>query len=730
MVGELKINKNRLFISLPFILWILLTEVIEVAAEVAPELVTSGVGVTVSPSAIPPVQFFAWISGGAFLVLLFLLGFWFWNQKLRALVVRRTRALIEAEDLKQAILDASPVGIGMVGKQNQLGWHNQAMTEILGYHPDELKGCDVRVLYGDDETCRQAGRDIKKVLESGFNVPIEAVWKKKDGSFFECRFRFAPFDSSEYRGIVTAVDISESKQVEREIVTSERRLKAILESSPNPIVVYNEKGSPTYINPAFTSVFGWSLSEIKGEVIPYVPKDQMAITIDKIKELQKYGKSLYFETQRFNKAGETLDVLVNAATIKSVDPNVVSSIVINLTDLTGNKKLKKRLLQAEKMELVGTLAGGIAHDFNNILTAINGFSEIGERKARKNQATLKEHQQVQVAAERARNLVAQLLAFSRKSEPVSKRLDLEHMVTDSLSMIERVIPRMIGVKFESGEQTDYFINGDVNQLNQIMLNLCLNAADAMPDGGTLTIKIETVRVAEERCSACQSIFAGEYVRLQIRDTGSGIDEASVQDIFAPFYTTKDIGKGTGLGLSTVFGIVNSHGGHIVCQSKLAQGTTFNLFFPVAAPETSPAVSEIQIEDEPSVVNVTEVADSDRKTILIVDDEEIIREFVAESMAFYGYQTISAANGEEALQLYQKSGSRIDLVLLDISMPGMGGFHCLEKLLEIDPEVKVVMTSGYFPDGLKNDPLKKGARGFLNKPFKVEALMEKISSLLG
>ncbi len=729
MQGELKIKRNRLFIILSFIVCILLSAVTEVAAEVTQGRVGSGIGVNYPGSATSSGQFFIWISGGMLLVLLFLFGGWIWNQKLRALVARRTLALTEVEDLKQAILDASPVGIGMVGKQNQLGWHNQAMTEMLGYHPDELKGCDVRVLYGDEDTCRQAGRDIKKVLESGLNVPIEAVWQKKDGTSFECRFRFAPFDSSEYRGIVTAVDITESKRVEREVVTSERRLKAILESSPNPIVVYNEKGSPTYINPAFTSVFGWSFSEIRGEVIPYVPKDQIAITSAKIKELQEYGKSLCFETQRFNKAGEILDVMVNAATIKSIDPNVVSSIVINLTDLTDNKKLKKRLLQAEKMELVGTLAGGIAHDFNNILTAINGFSEIGERKANRNQATLKEHQQVQVAAERARNLVAQLLAFSRKSEPVSKRLDLEQMVADSLSMIERVIPRMIGVKFESGEQVGYFINGDVNQLNQIMLNLCLNAADAMPDGGTLTIEIKTVRVADERCSACHSIFTGEYVRLKIRDTGSGIDEASLQDIFAPFYTTKDIGKGTGLGLSTVFGIVNSHGGHIVCQSKLTQGTTFNLFFPAAQPEISPAVPEIQVEDEPLAANLTEVADSDRRTILIVDDEEIIREFVAESMAFYGYQTISAANGEEALQLYQESGLRIDLVLLDISMPGMGGFHCLEGLLEIDPEVKVVMASGYFPDGLKNDPLKKGACGFLNKPFKIEALMEKISSLL-
>ncbi len=725
----MKNYRNRLFVGLSSFVCFLLPAITGVAAAAVSGHVSSGIGINTEPSTIPPGQFFAWIFGVIFLSLLFLMWVWVWNSKLRILVMHRTRALTEAEDLKQAILDASPIGIGMVSKNNQLGWHNLAMTEILGYNQDELKGCDVRVLYGDDETCRRAGQDIKAALESGINQPIETVWRKKDGSFFECRFRFAPFESTEYRGIVTAVDISESKQIEREVVTSERRLKAILESSPNPIVVYNENGSPTFINPAFTSVFGWTFSELVGEVIPYVPDDQMEITLDKIRELQKYGKSLSFETQRFNKAGETLDILVNAATIKSLDSDEVSSIVINLTDLTDNKKLKQRLQQAEKMELVGTLAGGIAHDFNNILTAINGFSELGEHKARQDKTTLREHQQVQVAAERARNLVAQLLTFSRKSEPVSNRLDLEMMVADSLSMIERVIPRMIGVKFETGGQTGYFIDGDVNQLNQIMLNLCLNAADAMPDGGTLIIKLDTVRVAEERCSACHALFSGEYVKLQIQDTGSGIDEASLQDIFAPFFTTKDIGKGTGLGLSTVFGIVNSHGGHIVCQSKLEQGTTFNLFFPLAVEETSPETAEIQVANESVVANSAEVPDYDRKTILVVDDEAIIRDFVVESMAFYGYRTITAATGEEALQLYGESGPQIDLVLLDISMPGMGGFHCLEGLLKIDSEVKVIMASGYFPDGMKNDPLKKGARDFLNKPFKVEELLGKVSSLL-
>ncbi len=719
--------KKKLLVVLSAVVGFLLPAVIGVAAsgEAGSDIGVANVGSSLTL----PGHFLAWIAGVIFLSLLFLMGVWVWNAKLRMLVMERTRALAEAEGLKQAILDASPVGIGMLDKHNRLGWHNQAMTEMLGYRPDELKGCSARVLYDDDETCERASQDIKRVLKSGINQSIETVWRKKNGSLFDCRFRFAQFENQEYRGIVTAVDISENKRIEREVLTSERRLKAILKSSPNPIVVYDENGAPTFINPAFTEVFGWTFSELAGKVVPFVPKDQKSITVEKIRELKKYGRTLSFETQRFNKAGETLDVMVNAATIKSVESDTVFSIVVNITDLTDNKKLKQRLQQAEKMELVGTLAGGIAHDFNNILTAINGFSEIGEHKARQDKTTLREHQQVQVAAERARNLVAQLLTFSRKSEPVSKRLDLEVMVADSLSMIERIIPRMIGVKFTTGGQSGYFIDGDVNQLNQIMLNLCLNAADAMPDGGTLTIKLDNARVTEERCSACQTVFSGDFIELRIADTGSGIDEVSVQDIFVPFFTTKDVGKGTGLGLSTVFGIVSSHGGHIVCRSKLEQGTTFKVYFPVAAGETSWSAAEIPVAAEGQVAAAAAVAEGDCKTILVVDDEEIIRDFVTESMAFYGFRIIGAASGEEALKLYEESGAQISLVLLDISMPGMGGFKCLEKLLEIDPEVKVIMASGYFSDSMKNDPMKKGASGFLNKPFKVEVLLEKVNSLL-
>ncbi len=669
--------------------------------------------------------------GAVFLALLAIFGIWVWNLKLRALVAIRTSDLSKSESLLRAILDASPVGIGMTGESNQLlGWHNRAMTEILGYESGELEGRHVKILYRDESACREAGQRIKSLLKSGRNTPIEVQWRRKDGSFFDCRFRYAPFIyGGKKHAIVIAVDISDSKQAERELIKSERRLRAILESSPDPIVVYDEEGKPTYINLAFTRLFGWSFSEVKDNIIPYVPEDQRNITHSKINELLHSGQSLSFETQRYNKAGERLDILINAATVKDVESDEFSSLVVNLTDLTDKIKLERRLMQAEKMELVGTLAGGIAHDFNNILTVINGFSEIGEHKARRGEVTLNEHQQVQAAAERARNLVVQLLTFSRQSEPVTRTFALKQMVEESLSMIERIIPRMVKLEFECDAGVTSFVNGDVNQLNQIMLNLCLNAVDAMPYGGSIVIKIENTRVEKLNCSACYSSFSGEYVRLQIRDNGQGIDKVVLQNIFVPFYTTKEVGKGTGLGLSTVFGIVSNHSGHIVCRSEVGIGTVFDIFFPVADEPSS----EVGDDAPVAMATLTQARDEGESvqpvTLLVVDDEEVIRDFVRESMEFYGYRVISALSGEEALDIYRQSAAEIDLILLDISMPGMGGLRCLKELLKFNPDVRVIMASGYFTDGLENDPLQLGASAFLNKPYKIEALLDKIRAVI-
>ncbi|MBN2333826.1 MAG: transporter substrate-binding domain-containing protein, partial [Deltaproteobacteria bacterium] len=480
----------------------------------------------------------------AALFLLILFGFWVWNIRLRHLVGVRTAALSSSENLLRTILGASPVGIDLIRNQRELGWHNRAMARMLGYGEGELEGKNVAVLYPDKQQLRAAGRSIQQTTQSGMGSPIENSWQRKDGTIFDCRFRYVPLpsdDKGDRLAIVTATDISEQKQAELALKQSERRLRAILEANPDPMVVYDHEGIPTYLNPAFSRVFGWQLYELKGRTIPFVPDDQQQITKAKIEDLLNHGQSLGFETRRYTKQGNLLEVLVSAATIKDSASEQVSEIVVNITDLTDAKRLKKRLHQAEKMEVVGTLAGGIAHDFNNILTAIIGFSELGQQKAEHGKPSLREHKQVLVAADRVRKLVKQLLTFSRQTEPKMATLNLSQEVKQAVTMVERVIPRMVSLHAELADEVKT-VRGDGNQMNQILLNLCLNAADAMPNGGEIHIEVKNYHVAHAYCAACGEPFCGDYVLLQVTDSGEGMDEQTMQNLFDPFFTTKEAGK--------------------------------------------------------------------------------------------------------------------------------------------------------------------------------------------
>jgi len=242
----------------------------------------------------------------------------------------------------------------------------------------------------------------------------------------------------------------------------------------------------------------------------------------------------------------------------------------------------------------------------------------------------------------------------------------------------------------------------------------------MPQGGEIHIEVSNVQVDQEQCSACGKLFSGKFVQLQVTDSGQGMDEDTLNNIFDPFFTTKEVGKGTGLGMSTVFGIMDAHDGHITCRSRINQGTTFRLFFPISsAAQKSPEKIKIAKKD----------IREGNETILVVDDEEFLRELAAENLVQFGYKPILAASGEEALEIYRQQKDTISLIVLDISMPGMGGFQCLPSLLELNPEVKVIMASGYFSDKLQKDPLRMGAKDYLNKPYTASQLARKIRNVL-
>jgi PAS domain S-box-containing protein len=396
------------------------------------------------------------------------------------------------------------------------------------------------------------------------------------------------------------------------------------------------------------------------------------------------------------------------------------------SDATARKKaeeerrnLLNQITQAQKMEAIGTLAGGIAHDFNNLLTIINGYSElILSEKTEENQDYTRLHKILETGLKGA-ELVRRLLAFSKINESSPQPLDLNHVVEDSIALIQRTFPKMIEV--ETILEKDLgMVNADAVQLEQVLMNLSINAKEAMSEGGILRIQTKKVTLDADYCRLLPSAKPGQHALVEISDTGVGINKEIVDRVFDPFFTTKgwDYKKGTGLGLSVAKGIVEQHGGCITCESKRGQGTIFRVYLPII--EKSPVAHERS--EVPK-----NVPSSGR--ILLIDDEEYVRDLGKRILERAGYTVITSSNGTEALEIYEKEQSSISLVILDLIMPQMAGEKCLEELRKIDPTLKVVISSGHSLDHRERNSLEAQVRGFINKPYQIEQFLETIRAAL-
>jgi signal transduction histidine kinase/ActR/RegA family two-component response regulator len=381
------------------------------------------------------------------------------------------------------------------------------------------------------------------------------------------------------------------------------------------------------------------------------------------------------------------------------------------------KSQTEQLIHAQKMEAVGTLAGGIAHDFNNILLVITGYCELLLMSLRTTDQHYASVQVIQKAAFRAADLVKQMLTFSRASETNPAPMKLNLQIEDEVSLLDRTIPKTIEIRMDLDPELK-MINADSTQIDQIVLNLAINARDAMPEGGTLTLRAGNVTLDEDFCSRNLEVSPGEYVELSVSDTGTGMEKSIQERIFEPFFTTKDPGSGTGLGLSMVFGIVKAHGGHITCHSQPGAGTTFSVYFPVA--------EEVQ-EAKDGLIKKPD--HKGNETILIVDDEEMIRKFAGEMLEIIGYTVMTAENGLKALEIYSQQAETIDLVILDLNMPIMNGIECLEAMAAVNPGLKALIATGYWVDSETKERLAKHAKGLISKPFKTDEFLRLIRKIL-
>ena len=501
-------------------------------------------------------------------------------------------------------------------------------------------------------------------------------------------------------------------------------IEQIIENSPVAISVMNTDGAVTRINREFTRLFGYTFEEIAGlNISALLAPSGFETEAHHLRSLVADGERIQVETVRRSKSGETIDVSIAGSPI-FIDNELIAiqAVYSNITDRKQAEiekaKLEAQLLHAQKMEAIGILAGGIAHDFNNILGAIIGFSQMALMDAENGISKPHDLKQILKSAERAKHLVKQILTFSRRIAPVLSSQQLNQVIRQTITLLERTLPKMVSIQTKLSHDLSP-IHADPIQLEQVLMNLGTNAADAMPDGGILSIRTENVSIEAHICEVFIEIPPGRYVLLTVSDTGFGMDEKTLKHIFDPFFTTKGVGKGTGLGLATVFGIVKSHNGHILCQSEPGKGASFQIYFPAHAATTALPV----IPDLPAKVQ------GGKETILLVDDDPSIREFGQELLERYGYRVLLAESGEEALLLFGKHSAGIDMIILDLGMPGMGGYRCLKELLIIDSTARILIASGYGPFGQTKEALKSGAKGFIGKPYRIEDMLTAIRKVV-
>jgi PAS domain S-box-containing protein len=499
---------------------------------------------------------------------------------------------------------------------------------------------------------------------------------------------------------------------------SDERFRAMFESAPAGTMLVSLDGTIVAVNRALEEMLGYSreqLAELSPDV--YVHPDDVEEGGVLFGELVAGQRDLYRRDARYiNSSGDTVFVSIAVALVRDADARPSFAITM-VEDVTERTELEDRLRQSQKLEAIGRLAGGIAHDFNNMLTAIGGYNALALERLGADSPVRDDLEEVRKATDRATVLTRQLLAFSRKQVLQPELLNLNGVVVDLEAMLRPLIGEDIVLTTDFDPALGP-IEADPGQLQQVVLNLVVNARDAMPSGGRITIETANADLGDED----PSIEPGRYVSLVVRDTGHGIDEETLGRMFEPFFTTKESGKGTGLGLATVYGIVKQSGGYIVVESELEQGTAVTIFLPRVDEARSPSRTTASL---PAPV-AQELEPETSQTVLLVEDEDVVRRLVKQVLEQNGYTVLEAHDGQEALELGR--GRAIDLLLTDMVMPKLGGLEVATALREAQPELKVIYMSGYAEGVLEPGVLGSSTR-LLEKPFGFAALTEQVRNLL-
>jgi len=512
------------------------------------------------------------------------------------------------------------------------------------------------------------------------------------------------------KALKTEVEVR--KQAEERL----RQLASIVESTEDAVISTDVNGVVRIWNEAAVQLFGYSAREAQGRNISFITTSE-----DHDAFLQYIARAQLGDSQRFegwiaSKDDKRIAVSVTASPVRN-DNGVVSGVSAIIRDLTERRLLEEQLRQSQKLEALGALAGGIAHDFNNLLNVILGYGELALERLKDDNPVCRQITQMRGAAEKAASLARQLLAFSRRQVLEPRVLDLNSVVSGLEKILRRVIGENIELKTDLATDLGY-VKADPTQVEQIIMNLVVNARDAMPMGGRLSISTSNCQLDEEYVRKHSSTRSGSYVMIAVTDSGSGIPPEVQSRIFEPFFTTKEPGKGTGLGLSTVYGIVTQSGGHIWVYSEMGKGTTFKIYLPQVQ-------EKISANSQPQ----EEVDLSGTETVLLVEDAPNLRELAREFLANNGYTVLEASNGAEALELAGQHQGEIDLLLTDVIMPGMSGAELARKVMETRPSMQVIYASGYTADAISHHGVLDEGVVLIEKPYTRDKLLRKVHEVL-
>ncbi len=642
------------------------------------------------------------------------------DKALREERARAERALRESEASFRLLFANNPLPMWVYDTESlQFLQVNEAAITDYGYSREEF--LEMRV--SDIRPAEDLPQLLQEATEQGEMVRFGGPWRHrlKDGRVIEAEIATHTLDFAGRRAaLVVALDINERKRADEAVRKSEARYRELVKNAIYGISRISPDGRFLYVNPALVAMLGYGSEEevLSLDLATDICRDPVAPT-RLLEQITAQDRIEWVEVEWKRKDGSPILVRMSGRTVRDAQGQVAYFEGI-AEDVTERRALERQLRQVQNFEAIGQLAGGIAHDFNNVIGAILGWAELGHDLTPADSPLRSQFKKIKEQAERAAALTRQLLAFARRQILEPQNIHLNQTIAELLSLLEKVIGKDIELKTALAPDLSA-VRADPTQVEQVLMNLCLNARDAMLHGGQLLIGTQNAEMDEEYCRSHAHARLGDYVLLSVSDTGVGMDAATLEHIFEPFFTTKEVGKGTGLGLATVYGIVKQHGGFVYVYSEPGRGTMFRVYWPVSA--GAPAS-----EDRKGKTGAEPVRGG-TETILVAEDHDGVREMACVALEGLGYRVMLAGDGEEAVRLFDAHRDAIALVLLDVVMPKLGGPEVYARMCAAKPGLAVVFTTGYSAEMAALGEVAEKGIAVLQKPYTPTLLGRRVREVL-